>query len=87
MECDPWDSVDLVSVAFPLASDTVCNAVAPSFSVTEPVGVPLPGATVATVTLNVTVWPNVDGFGEDINVVAVAALFTVCVTTAEVLVL
>jgi len=73
-----------VNVALPLLSDMVCNDVAPSFNVTEPVGVPVPGASVATVTLNVTVWPSVDGFGEEVIVVEVAALLTVCVRAAEV---
>jgi hypothetical protein len=87
MACDPCASNDVVNVAFPLTSADVPKDVAPSFSVTEPVGVPPPGATATTVTLNVTVWPNVDGFGEDVIVVELAALLTVCVSTLELLVL
>jgi hypothetical protein len=87
MECDPRASNEVVNVAFPLTSAAVPSEVVPSFSVTVPMGVPPPGATAATVTLNVTVCPNVDGFGEEVIVVAVAVLLTVCVRTLETLVL
>ena len=46
-----------------------------------PVGVP---ASEMTVTLSATVWPKFDGFGVELKVVAVAALLTTWVTTAEV---
>jgi hypothetical protein len=78
MECDPSASKDVVNVAFPLISVPGPKGVAPSFRVTEPVGVPLPGATTTTVAVNVTVWPKCDGFGEEVSVVVVAALCTVC---------
>ena len=87
MEWDPCASNEVLKVAFPATSAVVPNVVDPSFNVTVPVGVPPPGATAVTVTLNVTVCPNVDGFGEEVIVVAVAALLTVCVRTAETLVL
>lgn len=85
MEWLPWVSKDVANVAFPLTSAAEPNVAVPSFNVTVPPGVPLPGATAATVTLNVTVVPNVDGFGEEVSVVKVAALLTVCVRTADVL--
>ena len=87
MECDPCASEEMPNVAFPLLSAIVCKTVAPSFNVTEPVGVPLPGASVATVTLNTMGIPTGDGFGEAVNIVAVAALLTVCVRATEALVL
>jgi hypothetical protein len=87
MECDPGASKDVVNIAFPLASVPVPKTTAPSFKVTVPVGVPLPGATTATVAVNVTVWPKCDGFGEEVSVVVVAALLTVWVRAGETLVL
>jgi hypothetical protein len=46
---------------------------------TLPVGVPVPGAFTATVTVIVTNWPNVDGFGDDMIIVVVPASLTVCI--------
>ncbi|MFE1915742.1 hypothetical protein [Streptomyces anandii] len=40
---------------------------------TGPVGVPAPGATGATATVNVTGWPTTDGSGDDDTVVDVPA--------------
>ncbi len=65
MACDACASNDVVNVALPLTNDAVPKLVVPSFNVTVPAGAPAPGATAATVTLNVTVWPNVDGFGDE----------------------
>ena len=59
---------------------TVPSGVAPSKNCTVPVGPD--GLTVA---VNVTACPNVDGFSDDVNVVAVVALLTVCVTAEDVL--
>jgi len=88
IECDPLVLNTMpANVAFPLLSAIVCKTVAPSFNVTEPVGVALPGASVATVTLNTMGIPTGDGFGKAVNIVAVAALLTVCVRATEVLVL
>ena len=87
IECAPWVSEDVETVAFPLASAAVPTMVAPFFNVTVPVGVPLPGATVTTVIVKVTDLPSVDGFNEEVNVAELAALLTVCVSTGEVLVL
>ena len=86
IECAPWVSADVEIVAFPLASGAVPTVVAPFFNVTVPVGVPLPGATVTTVIVKVTDLPSVDGFSEEVTVVELAALLTVCVSTEEVLV-
>ena len=56
----------VVDVARPMPfSDATPSVVAPSLNVTVPVGVPEPGATAFTVTVNVTDWPNVDGFTEE----------------------
>lgn len=87
IECDPCASEEVVNVAFPLPSDIVCKTVAPSLNVTEPAGVPLPGGTAATVAVSVTDWPSFDGFNEEVNVVEVAALLTVCVKAEDVMVL
>ena len=75
------------NVAFPLLSVPVPNTVVPFLNVTVPVGVPPPGATAATVAVNATDWPNTDGLCEETTVVKLAALFTVSVRAAEVLVL
>ena len=41
---------------------------------TVPVGVPLPGARVTTVTVKVIDLPSVDGFSEEVGLVELAAL-------------
>ena len=46
---------------------------APSLNVTVPVGFPLPGATTATVAVNVTDCPERDGFTLETTVVVVFA--------------
>jgi hypothetical protein len=86
IECAPWVSADVEIVAFPLASEAVPTVAAPFLNVTDPVGVPLPGATVTTVIVKVTDLPSVDGFSEEVRVVELAALLTVCVSAEEVLV-
>jgi hypothetical protein len=55
----------------------------PSLNVTVPVGVLLGVA--VTVAVKVTCCPEVIVFGMAVTVVLVAALFTVCVKTADVL--
>jgi hypothetical protein len=42
----------------------------------------LPDAPAATVAWKVTAWPNIDGLGETVRVVVVAARFTVAVPVA-----
>src|SRR6266567_1500069 len=54
---------------------------------TVPVRVPTPGDTALTVAVNVTAWPNTDGFTEEPTVVVVLAWFTVCVNVPEAFVL
>jgi len=54
IECDPAPKLDVTNVAAPPLSVLVPNGVPPSSNVTEPVGVPAPGATAVTVALNVT---------------------------------
>ncbi len=50
--------------------------VAPSRKLTVPAGLPAPGATTATVAVNVTLWPKTDGLAEDVRLVLVLALLT-----------
>jgi hypothetical protein len=45
-------------------------------NVTVPVAVPLPGAFTVTVAVNVTDWPNFDGFADEISAVVVSAFST-----------
>jgi hypothetical protein len=45
--------------------------VVPSLKFTVPPGVPAPGATTATVAVNVTDWPKTDGFTLETSVVVV----------------
>jgi len=79
-ECAPTANVETASDADPLPIVTVPSAVVPSRNCTVPV--PEAGDTVA---VNVTDWPAVKGFMDDVSVVVDAALFTVWVRTAEVL--
>jgi hypothetical protein len=53
--------------------------------VTEPAGVPAPGATAATVAVNLTDCPYTEGLTEETAAVVEAALLTVWVNAAEVL--
>ena len=61
------------------------RVVVPSLKVTVPLGAPAPGATTLTDAVNVTVWPNTDGFGEELSEVTVLSLLTTWLTTVEVL--
>jgi hypothetical protein len=49
-------------------------------NVTVPVGVPAPGETAATVAVKVTFWPFAEGFCDEVTLVVVFALLTVCAT-------
>ena len=71
--------------ACPLVIPEVPSEVDPSWKVTVPVGEPAPGATGATTTEKVTPCPNTLGFAEEIEVIVVAPLFTVCDNTDELL--
>src|SRR5262245_50949740 len=76
----------VVNVALPSAPTVaVPRVTAPSLKVTMPVGTPAPGATAATVAVNVTAWPTTAGFSDDARATDVDAGLTVTVTTAEVL--
>jgi hypothetical protein len=55
----------------------VPSVVVPSRKLTVPDGLPAPGATTATVAVNVTDCPNTDGLRDDVRVVIVLALLTV----------
>ena len=59
-----------MNVALPLLSVPVPSVVAPSLKVTVPVGVPPVEVTVA---VNVTAAPNVEGFRDEANAVALLA--------------
>ena len=83
----PRDSEPVENVAWPPLRVPVPSVFVPSLNVTVPVGVPAPGATALTVARKVTDWPEQDGFNEELLVVNVPALLTVCVKFAEVLVL
>jgi len=77
-----------VLVAIPAANATGVPKFAPSTTnCTVPVGVPLPAGFTVTVAVKVTGWPKTEGLAEELTVVVVAAMLTVCVTPAEVLVL
>ena len=65
----------------------VRSAVAPSINTTVPLGVPAPGETALTATLNTTDWPKTDGLVEEVRPTLVSALLTVWVSAEEVLVL
>ena len=52
-----------------------------------PVGVPTPGEAALTVAVNVTDCPDPDGFSDEVTVVVLLALLTVCVMAADVLLL
>jgi hypothetical protein len=72
MVCVPGVSVEVLNVAWPFVSVTGAWAVPSTVKATVPVGVPEPGATAATVAVNVTAPPE-DGLAEDVTVVVVLA--------------
>jgi hypothetical protein len=80
-------SVDVAPlVALPLFSITAEPKFVPSIlNWTVPVGLPAPGATGATVAVNLTDCPDADGFCDDVTVVVVLAWFTTCDSAVEVL--
>ena len=81
MVCVPTVKVEVVKAACPLAMATVAMVVAPSLNVMLPVTVE--GATVA---VNVTDCPEIDGFTPETTVVVVDAWVTTCETAVDVLV-
>ena len=60
----PITKEELEKVALPEESVAVPKVATPSRNATVPVGVPTPGETALTVAVNVTDWPNTDGFTE-----------------------
>ena len=67
----PFVSVVVVNVVTSAERLPVPIVVAPSLNATVPVGVPTPGATTATVAVNVTDWPKADGLTLDVSAVVV----------------
>ncbi len=82
----PVSSVVVVTQAVPsVARGTVSSSPPGAVKVTEPVGVPLPGATAVTVAHTVTVSPHTDGFGSTTtDTVLVAGLTPTSVISVEV---
>ena len=78
----PTASEEAANVALPELKLAVPSVAAPSRNVTVPDGVP---AAELTVAVNVTDWPNSDGFTEELTVVELFALLTVWVMGADVL--
>lgn len=76
---------EVLNVAEPALSGPEPKVVAPSFNVTVPVGVPLPGAAGDTVAVNFTPCPTTEGFADDTSTVVVPAMFTVCMSVLDVL--
>jgi hypothetical protein len=76
--CEPTTSDDVLYVTKPPLSMGVLTGPPSIVIVTTPVGVPVPGAAVVTVAVNVTDWPSREGFGADVTFVVVFALLTVC---------
>ena len=68
----PTFSVEVVKVVDPLLSVPVPSTVLPSMKLTVSPSGGLPALEV-TVAVKVTGWPEVEGFGEDVSVVVVAA--------------
>jgi hypothetical protein len=83
----PRESPVVDMLAVPFDSETVPSVVDPSVKITLPVGVPPPGDCALTVAVNVTLCPKVEGFGDAVRTVDVAARFTTWVIALEVLVL
>ena len=74
-------------VALPPLNDTGLPKFEPSIlNCTVPLGVPAPGAVAPTVTVKLTFCPKTDGVSDELTMLAVLALFTVCVKSADVLV-
>ena len=66
IDCVATESVAIVKLAVPPPSKAAVpsSTVVPSWKVTVPVGVPLPGATAAIVAVKVTAWPAIEGLAD-----------------------
>jgi hypothetical protein len=62
----------LNAIALPKSTPLIWNC-------TVPVGVPAPGGTAATVAVNVTDWPNTEGFADELTTAELSELFIVAV--------
>lgn len=82
IECEPAARVVVAKVALLALMVPVPRVVVPSLNVTVPVA-----AAGVIVAVKVTDAPNVDGFNDEANAVVEVALFTVCVSAEDVLVL
>jgi hypothetical protein len=81
IECVPWVSVVIASVALPATSEVgLLMLVAPSKNSTLPVTGP---AVEVTAAVKVTLAPTVDGFSDEVTVVEVL-VSTICPTPDEV---
>jgi hypothetical protein len=78
----PRGRVVVVKLDLPPANVTVASTVPPELNVTVPVGVIVGEATVA---VNLTDCPRVDGLREETTVVVVVAGYTAWVNTVDVL--
>ncbi len=61
----------------------VPSVLLPSLKMTVPMGVPEPGILAVTVAVKVTDWPDLEGLSEETTIVAVWALFTLCIKASE----
>ena len=88
IEWVPFFKLEIEKVPCPDAFKVLEPSVlVPSLNVTVPVETAVPGALATTVAVNVTDWPLIDGFCDEITVVVVASLFTVWVKGEAVLAL
>ncbi len=70
----PTVNDEVARVAVPLVNVAAApKLVPPSLNCTVPLGVPAPGATAETVAVNVTDWPETEGFTEDETLVKLPA--------------
>ncbi len=76
IELLPTPRSDVLKVAVVPLRIPVPSEVEPLKNSTSPVRVPAPGDVILTVAVSVTDCPNTEGLGEEVNAVAVSALFT-----------
>src|SRR5262245_22535192 len=87
IECEPTPNAEVLNVACPPLRVPDPSVAAPSLKVTDPLGVPLPGALALTVAVKVTDWPDTEGLLDETTVVVVFAGLFVSFKALEVLVL